>query len=874
MSIEKALGQTEPTLDEIGIEVEIVDAPAPEQDLDDVPTTVTESEDGGVIIDFTAGAAEEEVGFGDNLAEHMEDDVLSRLSSELMGMYQSDRNSRKEWEETYIKGLNQLGLKIEERTTPWEGACGVTHPILSEAVVRFQSQAISEIFPSAGPVETKIIGKATPEKIKQASRIKGYLNYLVTDKMREYRSETEKLLFSLPLAGSAFRKVYWDPTLCRPCAMFVPSEDLVVSYGAPSLAMAERVTHVMKRSANDLRKMQFSGFYRDFELADPSPDPDDIQRKYDELTGEQPSYEFDGRHTLLEVHADIDLEGFEDESDGEPTEIALPYVVTLDLSSTKVLSVRRNWFEDDPKRSRRNHFVHYEYIPGLGFYGFGLIHMVGGIAKSATSILRQLVDAGTLSNLPGGLKARGLRIRGEDAPISPGEFRDVDVPGGAIRDNITFLPYKEPSNVLYQLLGNIVEEGRRFASLTDVKISDMSQQAPVGTTLALMERSMKVMSAIQARLHASMRDEFEILQDIVKDNGPHEYPYDIDGDGQVKEDDFDDRIDVLPVSDPNSATMAQRIMQYQAALQLASTSPQMYNMPQLHRQMLDVLGIDEAEKIIPLDDEIEAADPVTENMNLLNEEPVKAHIWQDHEAHIATHMAASQDPQIMELLGSSPSAGAIQGSFSAHITEHLAFQYRKKIEEQLGIPLPPPGEPLPEDVEVQLSRLVSAAAQKLSASQQAQAEQAENQAMAEDPIIQMRQQELQIRQKESDAKIEEGKARLMLDAEKAGSRTAVEKQRIETNKEVAAAKTASSEKIDYAKIGADLATEVIKSQVEDGKLTSREAEHATEVAVKLSGLLLDKAKARSKERTEQFKVDSRVMEKIMDLSKELFKGVG
>ena len=864
MSIEKSLNEIEPGLDELGIEIEVLEAPE---------ALVTDTDDGGVLIDFAPGE-EDAPGedFGENIAELMEDEELSRLSSELMSLYHSDRNSRKDWEESYIKGLNQLGLKIEDRTTPWDGACGVTHPILSEAVVRFQSQAISEIFPASGPVETRIIGTVTDEKAQQSKRIKDYLNYLVTDKMREYRGETEKLLFSLPLAGSAFRKVYWDPNLGRPCAMFVPSEDLVVSYGAPSLAMAERVTHVMKRSANELRKMQFSGFYRDFELTDASPDPDDIQRKYDELTGEQPSYEFDGRHTLLEIHADIDLEGYEDKSDGEETGIALPYVVTIDLSSTKILSVRRNWFEDDDNRTRREHFVHYEYIPGLGFYGFGLIHMIGGIAKSATSILRQLVDAGTLSNLPGGLKSRGLRIRGDDTPISPGEFRDVDVPGGAIRDNITFLPYKEPSNVLYQLLGNIVEEGRRFASLTDVNISDMSQQAPVGTTLALMERSMKVMSAIQARLHASMKDEFHILQEIVKDNGPHEYPYDIDGNGEIKEEDFDDRIDVIPVSDPNSSTMAQRIMQYQAALQLAGTSPEMYNLPQLHRQMLEVLGIDDADKIIPVEDEIPSADPVSENMNILTGEPVKAYLWQDHEAHLAVHMAASSDPEIMGIVTSSPSGQGIEGAFSAHVTDHLALKYRKDIEDQLGVPLPPPGEALPEDVEVQLSKLVATAAQKLSESNQAAAQQAENQAQAEDPIIQMRQQELQIRQQESQAKIEEGKARLSLDAEKSGSRNELERERIAVNKSIADAKIDSAERTGDAKAQANILTEVIKAQLEDGKLSAREAEYATEVSLKLASLLLEGEKAQSKENIEGAKAESKLIEKILDIGRDLSRG--
>jgi hypothetical protein len=546
---------------------------------------------------------------------------------ELVSSYNADRSSRKDWEETYIKGLDQLGLKIENRTSPWDGACGVTHPILSEAVVRFQSQAIGEIFPQGGPVRTKIVGKSTSDKVKQAHRIEGYLNYLVTDVMKEYRSETERMLFSLPLAGSAFKKVYWDPNMGRPCAMFVPSEDMVVAYGTPSLSMAERVTQVMKHTTNEIRKMQFSGFYRDIDLPNPVPDPDDIQKKYDELTGESPSYEFDNRYTLLEMHVDIDLEGFEDTFEGEETGIGLPYVITIELGSSKILSIRRNWFEDDPDKVRRQHFVHYEYVPGLGFYGLGLVHMIGGLAKSATSILRQLVDAGTLSNLPGGLKARGLRIRGDDTPISPGEFRDVDVPSGAIRDSITFLPYKEPSSVLYQLLLGIVEEGRRFASLTDLKISDMSNQAPVGTTLALLERSMKVMAAIQARLHDSMRGEFEVLQNIVKDHTPHEYPYAMEGEEMMKAEDFDDRIDVLPVSDPNSATMSQRIMQYQAALQLAETAPNIYDIPQLHRQMLEVLGIQDADKVVPVEDDVKPQGPVEENMDLIRGEPVKAFMY-------------------------------------------------------------------------------------------------------------------------------------------------------------------------------------------------------------------------------------------------------
>tara|TARA_R110002012_G_scaffold228913_1_gene401473 strand:- start:664 stop:2721 length:2058 start_codon:yes stop_codon:yes gene_type:complete len=682
------------------------------------------------------------------------------------------------------------------------------------------------------------------------------MNYLVTDVMREYRGETEKLLFSLPLAGSAFRKVYWDPTMCRPCAMFVPSEDLVVSYGATSLETCERVTHVMKQNGNELRKLQVNGFYRDVELTGSSDEVGSVQEKYNELTGEDPSYDSDKRHTLLEIHADVDLKGFEDKKDGEETGIALPYVVTIDQDSGKVLSIRRNWFEDDPKMVRRQHFVHYEYIPGLGFYGFGLIHMIGGIAKSATSILRQLVDAGTLSNLPGGLKSRGLRIKGDDTPISPGEFRDVDVPGGAIRDNITFLPYKEPSGVLYQLLGNIVEEGRRFASLTDMKISDMNQQAPVGTTLALIERSMKVMAAIQSRLHASMRREFEILENIIRDNAPHEYPYDLDGDETMKAEDFDDRIDVLPVSDPNSATMAQRIMQYQAALQLAGTAPQMYNMPQLHRQMLEVLGIQDPDQIVPLEDDIGTKDPVTENMDILNGEPVKAFIWQDHEAHITTHMAASQDPQAQQLLAQSPNAGTIQAAMMAHVTEHLAFQYRKQIEEQLGVPLPPPEEPLPDQLEIQISSMVAQAAQKLQQQQAAAQAQQQAQEQAEDPIIQMRQQELAIRQQEAQSKIESAQAKTQIEQAKLQLEEAkIQMSQAKAQIELLTAmddsiaevrRVESAEKIAGANIGSEIAGKLIDAHTKGEEISSSEAKEAARLAEDVAKEVLRSENARNR----------------------------
>ncbi len=842
MAIERALTEGPIIPEEESVEIEIIE-----------PEAVSiETEDGGMLIDFVGGEEDSDNSeFNANLAELMDDTDLDSLSSELVGAYLSDKSSRKDWEESYVKGLNQLGLNFEDRTTPWDGACGVTHPILSESVVRFQSQAIGEIFPAGGPVRTKIVGRLTNEKTQQAHRVENYLNYLITEVMDEYRPETEKLLFSLPLAGSAFRKIYWDPNMGRPCAMFVPSEDLVVSYGASSLDTCERMTHVMKRNRNDVRKMQVDGFYRDVDLGDPTPDMSQIQEKYDDLTGDHSSFEFDGRYTLLEMHCDVDLVGFEDTQNGEETGIALPYVITIELGSRKVLSIRRNWAESDPERLRRMHFVHYEYVPGLGFYGFGLIHMIGGLAKSATSLLRQLVDAGTLSNLPGGLKSRGLRIRGDDTPISPGEFRDVDVPSGAIRDNITFLPYKEPSGVLYQLLGNIVEEGRRFASLTDIKISDMNSEAPVGTTLALLERSMKVMAAIQARLHAAMRKEFKILTSIVRDNAPHDYPYDLSGDEMMKMEDFDDRIDILPVSDPNSATMAQRIMQYQAALQLATTAPQMYDLPQLHRQMLEVLGIQDADKIIPLEDELPIADPVGENMKIIQGEPVKAFLWQDHEAHIQSHMAAAQDPKIQQILGQAPNAPAIQAAAMAHITEHVAFQYRKEIEAQMGVPLPPPDEALPEDVEVQLSKLVAEASQRLLQKDQAEVAQQQAQQQAQDPIIQMRERELAMKESKTQADIQEAQARLMLDKQKAEERTSVEQERI-----------GAQERIAGAKIGAELALESMEQQLKSADQAGRIQAEDARSAAKLADVLMSQEDRESKERIEGAKIGAKLAERL------------
>jgi hypothetical protein len=800
---------------EAGVEVDLMPPDALE----------TETEDGGMLIDFDPNAFEQTGDFFANLADEMSEDALQKLSSELVGQYQGDRDSRSEWEDTYIKGLDQLGLKIEDRTLPWPGACGVFHPMLTEAVVRFQSQAITEIFPSAGPVHTKVLGLDTKEKEKQAMRVQNYMNYLLTDKMTEYRTETEKLLFSLPLAGSAFRKVYYDPNMGRPCAIFVPAEDFIVSYGATDLLMADRATHVMKKTTNDVRKLQVSGFYRDVELPDAAPDPDDIRKKYDELTGDKSSYDFDNRYTLLEMMVNIDLEGFEDTDEtGNETGIALPYVVTIDLSSKIVLSVRRNWYEDDENRMMRQHFAHYQYLPGIGFYGFGLVHLIGGLAKSATSLLRQLIDAGTLSNLPGGLKSRGLRIKGDDTPIMPGEFRDVDVPGGAIRDNISFLPYKEPSTVLYQLLGNIVEEGRRFTSASDLNVADMKQEAPVGTTLAILERAMKVMSAIQARLHASMRQEFNILVNVIKDFTSPQYPYEVEPEAGIKIEDFDDRIDVMPVSDPNSATMAQRIMQYQAALQLASQAPQMYNLPELHRQMLDTLGIRDAEKIIPIDDEAVPTDPITENMDMINSRPVKAFEYQDQEAHITVHMTAMQDPELEQIGASNPEGmKQLQAAVESHIREHLAFKYRSEIEMELGTELPPLGELLPESIEKRLSTLVAEAAEKLLQKQQIEAQQQKIQEQMEDPLIQAKKRELDIKEAEVQRKTQADQMKAQVDMQKAQSKDAIEIERIQ-----------SQEKIAESGLEQKLISDIIDAKTKGDKITSEEATKAAEIAAKLA----------------------------------------
>jgi len=785
MAIEK---QMEPS----DLEIEDTDAQEIEVEIVNPDAVSIETEDGGVIVDFEGSFTEELMGpeHDANLAEFIDESVLQSMASELVEDFESDRESRRDWARAYVKGLDLLGMKIEERSQPWQGASGVFHPVLTEAVVRFQAQAMGELFPASGPVRTKIMGKLTPEKTDQADRIQTEMNYLLTEEMTEYRDETEQMLFKLPLAGSAFKKVYYDPLEDRPVAMFVPAEDFVASYGASDLASCPRYTHTMKKTSNEILELQVAGFYRDVDLPDPEPDFSDIQEKYDELDGEHAVIEDDDRHTILEMHVTMNMPEEFDDPDG----IARPYVITIDKTSREILAIRRNWYEDDRKKKKRLHFVHYKYLPGLGFYGTGLIHLIGGLAKSATSILRQLIDAGTLSNLPAGLKARGLRIKGDDTPLMPGEFRDVDVPGGAIRDSITFIPYKEPSSVLYSLLGNIVEEGRRIGSVADIQVGDMNSQAPVGTTLALMERSMKVMSGVQARMHAAMKNELRLLARIIRDYMPAEYAYEMDGDFD-RQRDFDARVDVIPVSDPNAATMSQRIMQYQAALQLSQQAPQLYDMGKLHRQMLEVLGIQDADDIIKLPEDIKPADPVTENMMLLKQEPVKAFKYQDHEAHIAVHMAAMQDPKMRELVGQSPFAQAIGQAMAAHVTEHVAFQYRREIEKMLGVEMPNEDQPLPEDIEIEVSRLAKDAAEKLLQKDQMEAQQQQIQQQQQDPVVQMQQMELQMKQQELQHKIQMDTAKLQLDAE----RISAENQR------------------EGARLGVKLATDLDKSQREDQK---------------------------------------------------------
>jgi len=781
MAIDKALYQAPEGIEalaekEVPIEIEIED-----------PESVRIGVD-GMEIEIEPGKEVNDE-FNANLAEELDDSVLASVASELLGDVESDVAARKDWIQTYVDGLELLGLKIEERSEPWEGACGVYHPLMSEALVKFQAETMMSIFPAAGPVKTQIIGKETPEKKAAAERVQDDMNFQLTDVMSEYRPETERMLWGLGLSGNAFKKVYFDPTMDRQVSMFVPAEDIIVPYGASNLASADRITHVMRKTENEVKQLQIAGFYRDIDLGEPANILDEVEKKIAEKLGFRATS--DDRYKLLEIHANLDLEGFEHtDKDGEQTGIALPYIITIEKGSQEVLSIRRNWEPDDKKNTKRQHFVHYGYIPGFGFYCFGLVHLIGAFAKSGTSLIRQLVDAGSLANLPGGFKTRGLRVKGDDTPIGPGEWRDVDVPSGAMKDNIMPLPYKEPSQTLMALLNQIVEEGRRFANTADLQISDMSGQAPVGTTLAILERTLKVMSAVQARIHYSLKQELKLLKGIIAAYTPEEYDYEpTEGSRRAKKSDYEN-VDVIPVSDPNASTMAQKIVQYQAVLQLAQGAPQLYNLPLLHRQMLDVLGIKNAAKLIPMAEDQKPQDPISENQNVLMMKPVKAFAYQDHKAHIAVHMSAMQDPKIIQLLQGNPMAPQLQAAMMAHVNEHLGFQYRIEIEQQLGMTLPPQYDESGEEqnmnpeVEARLAPMLAQAATQLLQQNKSQAQQQQAQQQAQDPIVQMQQQELQIKQAEQQRKTQKD----AVDAQLKMAQIDVEKQRIQTQAKLEGAK--------------------------------------------------------------------------------------
>ena len=773
MSIEKSLYEAPQGLsalaeEEPDIEIEIEDPESVNIKMGDVELEIDPD-------------AEDGEDFNQNLVEVMEDGDLQLLAGDLSEDIDNDIASRKDWEKMYKDGITLLGLKFEERTEPWSGACGVFHPMITEAVVRFQSDTIMETFPAKGPAKTQIIGKETPEKKEAAVRVEDDMNYQLTEKMPEYRLEHEKMLWNLPSAGSAFKKIYFDPSLNRQVAIFIPAEDVILPYGASDIETCSRITHRMRKNKNELLKLMNAGFYAEVDLND-EPDTflNEIQQKKDKETGFSASY--DDRFELYEIHADLDLPGFEDkDDDGEPTGIALPYVVTMLRGTEEIIAIRRNWNEDDELKLKRQHFVHYQYIPGYGAYGFGLFHLIGGYAKSATSIMRQLVDAGTLSNLPGGLKARGLRIKGDDTPIAPGEFRDVDLGSGNIRDNILPLPYKEPSMVLSGLMDKIVEEGRRFAATSDMKVADMSNQAPVGTTLAILERTLKVMSAVQARTHYTMKQELQLLAAIIRDYTDPDYAYEPEeGRASAKKSDYS-MVEVIPVSDPNAATLSQRVVQYQAVIQLAQMAPQIYNLPVLHRQMLDVLGIKHADKLVPLEDDQKPTDPVTENMNALKGKPLKAFIYQDHESHIKVHQSAMTDPIVQQLIGQNPQAPVIMAAMQSHIAEHVGYAYRQKIELALGVALPNPEDEMPEDMEKEISRLMAEAAPQVLAQSKAMMAQQQAQQNAQDPILQLQMQELQIKQKEVDLK----EKKVMADAAAKADELEIQKQKIESAEKIA-----------------------------------------------------------------------------------------
>ena len=831
MSIEKALNQAPEGLDEI---TEVLGEPDIEIEIED-PESVS-LKMGEIEIEFEPGRETPE-DFNANLAEHMSGEELALIASDLIGDFDEDIASRKDWIQTYVDGLELLGMKIEERAEPWEGASGVYHPLLSEALVKFQSETMMSTFPAAGPVKTQIIGKETPEKKESAKRVQLDMNYQLTDVMKEYRPEHERMLWGLGLSGNAFKKVYFDPNMERQVSIFVPSEDIVVPYGASDLESAERVTHVMRKTENELRKLQVSGFYMDIDLGEPNNTLDEVEKKIAEKLGFKATS--DSRYKLLEMHVNLDLAGFEHkDKDGQETGIALPYVVTLEKGSAQILSIRRNWQPDDPTYAKRQHFVHYGYVPGFGFYCFGLIHLIGAFAKSGTSIIRQLVDAGTLANLPGGFKARGLRVKGDDTPIAPGEFRDVDVPSGSIKDNLMALPYKEPSQTLFQLFQTIVEEGRRFANTADLQISDMSAQAPVGTTLAILERTLKTMSAVQARVHYSMKQELGLLKEIIAAYTPDEYPYEpVEGHRYAKRADYDD-VDVIPVSDPNASTMAQKIVQYQAVFQLAQQAPNLFNMPLLYRQMLDVIGIKDAQKLVPMDEDQKPTDPITENQNVLNGKPVKAFDYQDHRAHITVHMSAMQDPLILQLLQNNPMATQMQAAMMSHINDHLGMEYRKQIELQLGFNLPANKDEAGDDVhinpevEARLAPMLAQAAQRLLQQNQQQAAQQQAQQAAQDPVVQMQQAELAIKQAEQQRKAAKDQVDAQLrqqqqqiEAARIAAQTMMEREKLETERKLEALRTAAEmrdgREKEIMRLGADVAKQ-LSSQAHQREMQNRQ----------------------------------------------------
>jgi hypothetical protein len=791
MAIEKSLYEAPVGLsalaDQPDFEIEVVD-----------PEEVTIGM-GDVEITISPDGAEDD--FEENLAENMDERALATLAGELLGEVDADIRSRKDWIDLYVKGLKLLGVKPEERTEPWPGACGVFHPLLIESAVKFQSETMMETFPAAGPVKTQIVGKDTKEKEEAATRVKEDMNYELTERMVEYRSEHERLLFSLCLAGNAFKKVYFDPALERQVAIFVPSEDVIVPYGASNLDTAPRVTHLMRKTKNELRKLQVSGFYRDVELGEPMRVVDSVEKQ--KATEQGFSLEVDNRFQVYEIHAEIDPEeaGFEDKYAKDTNGVAVPYVITIERGTQHILAIRRNWRPDDDTRLKRQHFVHYPYVPGFGFYAFGLVHLIGGHVQAATSLIRQLVDAGTLANLPGGFKSRGLRVKGDDTPIAPGEFRDVDVPSGSIRDNILPLPYKEPSQSLIMLLDKIVADAQRFAATADMKVSDMSAQSPVGTTLAILERMLKVMSAVQARIHYAMKQEFKLLRDIIRDNREDEYSYEPEsGDKKAKQSDYD-MVEVIPVSDPNAATMSQKVVQYQAVMQLAQGAPQLYDLKLLHRQMLEVLGIKNAAKLVPTDDDMKPVDPVTENMNILMGKPVKAFQYQDHEAHIQVHMAAVQDPKIMQIMGQNPMAQTIMAAAAAHITEHVAHAYRREIEKQLGSPLPDMKDTLPPELEVQVSQLAAQAAARLLQKDRAEAAMQQAQQQMQDPLVQMQQKELAIREREAATK----EKKVVIDAAARADELKLREKEIIIKAASEADKGVREEVLSGLKVGVDIA---------------------------------------------------------------------